>query len=257
MKSNQDYLNESKRHMPLGVLENYRYWGDKETLFLKSMKGCTITDCEGKEFVDFRLGYGPIILGYRDERVDQAVIDAIQKIGVTSGFSSVKDCETIEMIKSMCPNIQKIRFANSGTEAVMGALRCARGFTGREKVVVVEGGFHGLFDEMMWRSDIEAWDQHGEAPPDIIPFGAGLPKETKALSEFIPLNNHQALRDMFERSGNDIAAVLLEPIMGNCGSISATNEYMRELRDICTQHGALLIMDEVKTGFRVSLGGAQ
>ena len=256
-KTNAEFLKQAKQDMPLGVAENYRYWGEDETLFVESMKGCTLTDCEGREFVDFRLGYGPIILGYRDERVDQAVIDAITKHGVTSGFSSVIDHETIELIKELCPNIEKLRFANSGTEAVMGALRTARGFTGRETVIVVEGGFHGLFDEMMWRSDIEGWDKDQKSAPEVIAFGAGLPKSTQALTEFVPLNDLQALLDVFERAGDTIAAVLLEPIMGNCGSISATQQYMEQLRDICTRNGSLLIMDEVKTGFRVALGGAQ
>lgn len=256
-KTNAEFLKQAKQDMPLGVAENYRYWGEDETLFVESMKGCTLTDCEGREFVDFRLGYGPIILGYRDERVDQAVIDAITKHGVTSGFSSVMDHETIELIKELCPNIEKLRFANSGTEAVMGALRTARGFTGRETVIVVEGGFHGLFDEMMWRSDIEGWDKDQKTAPEIIAFGAGLPKSTQALTEFVPLNDLQALLDVFERAGDTIAAVLLEPIMGNCGSISATQQYMEQLREICTRNGSLLIMDEVKTGFRVALGGAQ
>ena len=255
--TNAQLLAQSKHHMPLGVAENYRYWGDDQTLFLESMKGCRLTDCEGREFVDFRLGYGPIILGYRDERVDQAVIETIQRRGVTSGFSSQLDVEVIELVKSLCPHIEKMRFANSGTEAVMGAVRTARGYTGREKVIVVEGGFHGLYDEMMWRSDVEGWEVNSGRDPEIIPFGSGLPKSTKALSEFVPLNSFEALKDVFERSGDQIAAVVLEPIMGNCGSIAATQEYMQALRDTCDRYGSLLIIDEVKTGFRVGLGGAQ
>lgn len=252
-----ELLARSKKHMPLGVAENYRYWGEDETVFLKSMKGCRLTDVDGREFVDFRLGYGPVILGYRDERVDNAVIEAIQTRGVTSGFASGLDAEVIEMIKGLCPNIEKMRFANSGTEAVMGAVRTARGFTGREKVVVVEGGFHGLYDEMMWRSDVERWEQHSGQDPEIIPYGAGLPKSTRHLSEFVPLNDFDALAQVFAAEGDRIAAVVLEPIMGNCGSIAATDEYMRALRETCDEHGALLIVDEVKTGFRVDLGGAQ
>lgn len=255
--TNAQLLAQSKQHMPLGVAENYRYWGEEQTLFLESMKGCRITDCEGREFVDFRLGYGPIILGYRDERVDQAVIQTIQNRGVTSGFSSQLDMEVIEIVKSLCPHIEKMRFANSGTEAVMGAVRTARGYTGREKVIVVEGGFHGLYDEMMWRSDVENWEPTSKLDPEIIPFGSGLPASTRGLSEFVPLNSIEALQNVFAQMGDQIAAVVLEPIMGNCGSIAATNEYMGILKDICDRHGSLLIIDEVKTGFRVGLGGAQ
>ncbi len=248
---------EAHQHMPQGVAENYRYWGEEQTVFVDNVKGCRLTDCDGKVFVDFRLGYGPIILGYRDERVDNAVIKAIQELGTISGFSTPMDVEVVKRIKSLCPNIEKMRFANSGTEAVMGALRTARGFTGRNRVVIVEGGFHGLTDEMMWKSDVEGWSGAENTPPEIVPFGAGIPSTTQDLVDFIPLNSSEDLTALFAEKGGEIAAVLLEPIMGNCGSISATQAWMQELRDVCTAHGAMLIVDEVKTGFRVAPGGAQ
>jgi glutamate-1-semialdehyde 2,1-aminomutase len=139
----------------------------------------------------------------------------------------------------------------------MGAVRTARGFTGRDRVVIVEGGFHGLYDEMMWKSDIEAWDRSSGQEPAIVPFGAGIPARTRGLVDFVPLNDAEALQALFADRGDQIAAVLLEPIMGNCGSIAATPEWLRQLRDTCTRHGAMLVMDEVKTGFRVAPGGAQ
>ena len=250
-------LQESHMHMPQGVAENYRYWGEKQTVFVDNVQGCRLIDCDGKEFVDFRLGYGPIILGYRDKRVDQAVIHAITHLGTISGFSTPMDIEVVKRIKGLCPNIDKVRFANSGTEAVMGALRTARGFTGRNRVVIVEGGFHGLTDEMMWKSDVEGWNGTLGSTPEIIPFGAGIPHSTRNLVDFIPLNDSEALVELFKEKGEHIAAVLLEPIMGNCGSISATPIWLQELRDTCTQYGSLLVIDEVKTGFRVSTGGAQ
>jgi glutamate-1-semialdehyde 2,1-aminomutase len=248
---------EAHLHMPQGVAENYRYWGEEQTIFVDNVQGCRLTDCDGKEYVDFRLGYGPIILGYRDSRVDTAVIKAITELGTISGFSTPMDVEVVKRVKALCPNIDKMRFANSGTEAVMGALRTARGFTGRKRVVIVEGGFHGLTDEMMWKSDVEGWDASSGTTPDIIPFGTGIPASTRDLVDFIPLNDSEALTQLFATKGDQIAAVLLEPIMGNCGSIAATPAWMRELRDSCTQHGTMLIIDEVKTGFRVARGGAQ
>ena len=171
-------LAEATRHMPLGVLDSYRYWGD-ESIFVASLKGGGFTSTDGRTFVDYRLGYGPIILGYRDPRVDAAVIDAIQTIGTVCGFSTPMDAEVVRRIKKMCPNIEKMRFANSGTEAVMGAVRVARGYTKRDRILVVEGGFHGLYDEMMWRSD-----ENG-----VVPFGGGLPTSTRAHMEFIELND--------------------------------------------------------------------
>lgn len=250
-------LERAHQNMPMGVADSYRYWGEENTVFLSSMKGCTITDCDNQVFTDFRLAYGPIILGYRDERIDSAVVDAITNIGSISGFSTGLDSDVVELIKSLCPNIEKMRFANSGTEAVIGAVRTARGFTGRNKIVVVEGGFHGLHDEVMWKSDVDNWDVANEKDPAIIPFGAGIPDSTKDHQVSVPLNNFDALDAVFKAFGDDIAAILIEPIMGNCGSIASTQEYMQKLRDICDANGSLLILDEVKTGFRVAKGGAQ
>jgi glutamate-1-semialdehyde 2,1-aminomutase len=248
---------EAHHHMPQGVAENYRYWGDDRTVFVESSKGCWLTDCDGKRYVDFRLGYGPIILGYRDERVDQAVIDQITQRGTLSGFATKLDTEVVKQIKAMCPNVEKMRFANSGTEAVMGAVRTARGYTKRDRVVIVEGGFHGLYDEMMWKSDIEQWDPKGSIPPTVIPFGGGIPATARNLVDLIVLNDTEMLEALFAKRGEQIACVVLEPIIGNAGSISATQAWLQRLRDLCTQYGTMLIIDEVKTGFRVAKGGAQ
>lgn len=244
-------------HMPLGVADSYRYWGEKNTVFVKSMKGGTITDEDDQVYVDFRLAYGPIILGYRDDRVDSEVIRTISETGTISGFSTALDSEVIGLIKKMCPNIESMRFANSGTEAVIGAVRTARGFTGRNKIVVIEGGFHGLYDEMMWKPDVEHWDAQSSKPPAIKPFGSGIPDNTRKHLETVVLNDFDSIDEVFARAGDDIAAVVIEPILGNCGSISSTQAYMQKLRDICDAHGSLLIMDEVKTGFRVAKGGVQ
>jgi glutamate-1-semialdehyde 2,1-aminomutase len=250
-------LQQSHTNMPMGVADSYRYWGEDNTVFVKTTEGCTITDVDDQVFVDFRLAYGPIILGYRDTRVDQEVIRAIAERGTISGFSTDLDSEVIELIKQMCPSIEKMRFANSGTEAVIGAVRTARGFTGRNKIVVVEGGFHGLYDEMMWKSDVDSWDNELGKDPEIASFGIGIPEASREHLETVPLNSFAAIDEVFARVGDDIAAIVIEPIMGNCGSIASTQEYMQKLRDLCSANGTLLIMDEVKTGFRVAKGGAQ
>lgn len=250
-------LKRAHENMPLGVADSYRYWGEENTVFLSSMKGCTITDCDEQTFIDFRLAYGPIILGYRDERVDNEVINAITNVGTISGFSTGLDSDVVELVKAMCPNIDKMRFANSGTEAVIGAVRTARGYTKRNKIVVVEGGFHGLHDEVMWKSDVDNWDVKAQQSPEIIPFGGGIPQSTREHQVSVPLNDFDAIDAVFKEHGGDIAAILIEPIMGNCGSIASTQEYMQKLRDMCDNNGSLLIMDEVKTGFRVAKGGVQ
>ena len=247
----------SRKLMPQGVAENYRDWGADKTVFVQTAQGCQLTDCDGKAYVDFRLGYGPIILGYQDPRVDAAVIRQIQSGGTLTGFSTPMDIEVVNQIKAMCPQIEKMRFANSGTEAVMGAVRTARGYTGRDRVAIVEGGFHGLYDEMMWKTDLDAWDPHSPNAPEVVPFGAGIPDRTRQLVDFIRLNDAQGLKELFARQGEQMACVLLEPIIGNAGSIAATPEWLQLLRDVCNQYGTMLIIDEVKTGFRVSQGGAQ
>ncbi len=250
-------LQEAHRHMPQGVAENYRYWGEEHTVFIDHAEGCRLTDCDGKSFVDFRLGYGPIILGYRDARVDRAVIEQITQRGTLSGFSTALEIVVARQMKALCPNLDKVRFANSGTEAVMGAIRTARGYTGRDRVAIVEGCFHGLNDEMMWKSDVEQWRPGDPGAPAVIPFGAGIPARARELVDFIQLNHFEALEELFRNQHNTLAAVLLEPIIGNAGSIAATPAWLQRLRDLCTQHGTLLILDEVKTGFRVAKGGAQ
>ena len=253
----QQLMKEAHLHMPQGVAENYRYWGDDRTLFVQHAKGCRLTDSDGKIYVDFRLGYGPIILGYQDDRVDDAVIRQIKQSGTLTGFATALDTEVVKQIKAMCPHIDKMRFANSGTEAVMGAVRTARGFTGRERIVLVEGSFHGLYDELMWKSDIENWQTTDKHAPPVIPFGAGIPAKTRDLVDIIGLNDFDALEHVFKHRSDQLACVLLEPIIGNAGSIAATPAWLQRLRDLCDHNGTLLLIDEVKSGFRVAKGGAQ
>ncbi len=257
MTNQSRLLAQAHLHMPQGVAENYRYWGEKDTVFIASAKGCTLTDVDGKTYVDFRLGYGPIILGYRDERVDNAVIEQITQRGTLSGFSTELDTTVVQQIKALCPNIDKMRFANSGTEAVMGAVRTARGYTQRDRVAIVEGSFHGLYDEMMWKSDIEHWQPGSAEAPKVIPFGSGIPARSRDLLSIISHNDFEALENLFAMQGATLACVVIEPIIGNAGSVAATQEWLQRLRDLCTQHGTVLIIDEVKSGFRVAKGGAQ
>ena len=257
MNQQKRLLAEAHLHMPQGVAENYRYWGEDRTVFVAHAQGCTLTDEDGRDFVDFRLGYGPIILGYRDARVDKAVIEQITQRGTLTGFATELDTLVVKQIKALCPQIDRMRFANSGTEAVMGAVRTARGFTKRDRIAIVEGSFHGLYDEMMWKSDIEQWDPRGSTPPQVIPFGVGVPARSKELLSIISHNDFDALENLFKTQGEQLACVVLEPIIGNAGSVSASQAWLQRLRDLCTQHGTLLIIDEVKSGFRVAKGGAQ
>ncbi|MEM1009131.1 MAG: aminotransferase class III-fold pyridoxal phosphate-dependent enzyme, partial [Myxococcota bacterium] len=189
--------------------------------------------------------------------VDHAVIKQISSGGTLTGFSTALDTQVVKQIKALCTQIDKVRFANSGTEAVIGAIRTARGFTQRDRIAYVEGAFHGLYDEVMWKADVEHWEPSRTRDPSIVPFGAGIPYASRDLVDHIQLNDHEQLELLFRDKGEQLACVILEPIIGNCGSIAATQDWLSALRERCTEHSTLLMMDEVKTGFRVAKGGAQ
>ena len=162
----------------------------------------------------------------------------------------------LAIISRMVPAAELVRFSNSGTEAVMAALRIARAATGKDGHVVIEGGYHGVFNEVMWYAEIEGWDP-AEGNPQILPYGDGVPAVTRELFHTAPLNDADALEDLLRRRGDNICALLIEPIMGNCCGISATKQYMQDVRVLCDRFNVALIIDEVKTGFRVARGGAQ
>jgi glutamate-1-semialdehyde 2,1-aminomutase len=156
----------------------------------------------------------------------------------------------------MVPAAELVRFSNSGTEAVMTALRLARAVTRKDSYVVVEGGYHGVFDAALWYTPIEDW-RPGTGDPHLVPYSAGVPGILRGLLHAVPMNDANRLESVFKAYGDEIAAFLIEPIMGNCCSISATKEYLRDARALCDRYGILMIIDEVKTGFRVARGGVQ
>ena len=253
-RSNAHFKKASSR-LPLGVASNFRYWGDDKTIYIDHGKGARIWDIDDNEYIDYRLGYGPTILGYADARVDAAAKEGMN-VGGVFALATEKEYEVADRISNMVPAAELLRFSNSGTEAVMAALRIARGYTGKDCHVVMEGGYHGLFTELMWEADVEDW-KPGDAEPDIIPFGDGIPQATKQLFHSVPMNDANALEDLLKKKHDQIAAFLIEPIMGNCCGIKADAQYMKDVRAICDRYDVLLIIDEVKTGFRVAKGGVQ
>jgi glutamate-1-semialdehyde 2,1-aminomutase len=150
-----------------------------------------------------------------------------------------------------------VRFSNSGTEAVMAALRLAKAFNGKDSHIIVEGGYHGIFDSVLWYADIEKWDESLGGEPGVEPDSHGVPKMLKKLTHFTPLNDANHLERLLKQHHNEIGAFLVEPIMGNCCSIQATREYMQDARMLCEKYDVIMIVDEVKTGFRVARGGVQ
>ena len=241
--------------LPLGVSSNFRYWGDDKTIYIKYGKGARICDFDDNEYIDYRLAYGPIILGYADDRVDAAARDGMN-VGGVFALSTELEYEVACRVSKMVPAAELVRFSNSGTEAVMAALRIARAFTGKDGHIVLEGGYHGVFSEVMWYSEVEDWDPR-DGDPDVLPYGEGVPRVTRRLFHTAPLNDANAIEDLLKKHHEAIGAFLVEAIMGNCCGITARREYMRHVRELCDKYNVLLVIDEVKTGFRVARGGAQ
>ncbi len=253
--SNAQFQRAVKR-LPLGVSSTFRYWGDERTIYVHHGKGGRVWDIDGNAYVDYRLAYGPAILGYADDRVDAAARRGMA-VGGVFALSTEKELVVADRIAKMVPAAELVRFSNSGTEAVMAALRLARAYTGRESYLLVEGGYHGLFDAAMWLANLKDWDHTSNSDPEMIPYGKGVPNTVKQLAHLVPMNDFQRLEDMFKRHGDQLAAMLIEPIQGNCCAIMAQVEYVQLARRLCDQYGVLLIIDEVKSGFRVGRGGIQ
>jgi glutamate-1-semialdehyde 2,1-aminomutase len=252
-KSNAHFKKALTR-LPLGVASNFRYWGDERTIYVKHGRGARITDIDGNSYVDYRLGYGPAILGYADPRVDAAAREGME-VGGVFALSTEREYLVAERISKMVKSAELVRYSNSGTEAVMAGLRLARAYTGRDDYIILEGGYHGLFDAAMWFTPMDQWKQVGE--PEIKPYSEGVPLSTRSFAHFVQANDANQLEETFKRHGSRIACMLIEPIMGNCLGISAEPEYLRAARELCTKYGVVLFIDEVKTGFRVARGGVQ
>ena len=254
-KSNAQYTKALGR-LPLGVASTFRYWGDDRTIYVHHGKGGRTWDIDGNGYVDYRLGYGPAILGYADDRVDAAARNGME-VGGVFALSTEREYVVADRVAKMVPGVDLVRFSNSGTEAVMAALRLARAYTGRESYLLVEGGYHGLFDAAMWQANVEDWKSGSNKDPEVIPYGKGIPPTVKKLAHLVPMNDFQRLEDTFRKHGHELAAMLIEPIQGNCCGILAQAEYVRLARKLCDEYGALLIIDEVKSGFRVGKAGIQ
>jgi glutamate-1-semialdehyde 2,1-aminomutase len=252
-RSHEHYRRALKR-LPLGVASNFRFWGEDRTIYVKEGRGARVTDLDDNVYVDYRMGYGPAILGYADPRVDAAA-RAGMEVGGVFALSTEREYRVAERIAQMVPAAELVRFSNSGTEAVMAALRLARAYTRKDNYVILEGSYHGLFDAAMWYTPMEKWSQVGD--PVVVPYSEGVPLATRAFAHFVQANDANQLEDVLKRHGHSIACLLIEPIMGNCLGIAAEPAYVRAARELCDRYGVVMIIDEVKTGFRVARGGVQ
>lgn len=242
--------------LPLGVNSNFRYWGDGITPYLKNAKGAYVWDVDDNRYIDYRLAFGPIILGHAYDEVDSLVHTEIDK-GTLCAMTSEIEVEVAEKIISMCPAVDMVRFACSGTEATMHALRTARAFTGRDKIIKFEGMYHGFQDYTLFSTYAPA-DVYGYKNSAIpIPSSSGIPKVLHELILTLPFNNFEVLEHILIQFGYQIAAIITEPCMGNCGAIEPMPGFLEYIRQKCNEFGIVFILDEVKTGFRLGRGGAQ
>jgi len=212
---------------------------------------------DGNRYIDYRLGFGPVILGHGYPEVVERVTDAIKE-GTIFASTHPWEVKVAERIIRMCPGVDWVRFANSGTEATMHALRIARGYTGREKVIKFEGQYHGMYDYMLFSTASATAGALGSRR-DPIPLqqSSGIPRSIRDLVITVPFNDSGLLEETVERSWPEVAAIIVEPILGNVASIEPRPGFLEKTRELCDQYGIVLIFDEVKTGFRIAPGGAQ
>lgn len=242
---------EAKRWMPGGVSSPVRAFkavGD-HPIFVDRATGPYLYGADGTRYVDYVGSWGPMILGHAHPQVVEAVQQAAAR-GSSFGAPTAQETELAQMVNTFFPSIEKVRFVSSGTEATMGALRVARGFTGRDLIVKFDGHYHGGADYLLVAAG-------SGAATFGVPTSAGVPEAIAATTIVLPFNDLGAVQTLFEQRGDQIAAVIVEPVAGNMGCVPPCDGYLEGLREVTQQHGALLVFDEVMTGFRVAAGGAQ
>lgn len=249
--ANQALFEKSQQLIPGGVnspVRAFRSVGGTPIFFKKGL-GSKLWDVDGKEYVDYINSWGPMIVGHAHPDVISAV-QAVAANSLSFGAPTGLELEMASLINKLVPSMEQVRLVSSGTEATMSAIRVARGFTGRNKLVKFEGCYHGHSDALLVK-----------AGSGLLTFGepssAGVPAEVAAHTLTLEYNNTQQLKELFAKAGDEIACVIIEPVVGNMNLVVPHMEFLQTLRELCTQHGTVLIFDEVMTGFRVHLGGAQ
>lgn len=242
---------EAKQHMPGGVNSPVRAFRSvgMDPIFMDHGKGSKITDIDGNTYIDYVLSWGPLILGHADDRVVEGLKKITEK-GTSFGAPTVMENKMAALVKERIPSMDIVRMVNSGTEATMSALRLARGFTGRDKILKFVGSYHGHGDSLLIKA--------GSGVATLgLPDSPGVPETIARNTITVPYNDLESVQYAFEQYGDDIAAVIAEPVCGNMGVVPPQPGFLEGLRDITKQNGALLIFDEVMTGFRVGYHSAQ
>ncbi len=249
--NSQAHFERARRSIPGGVNSPARAFGGVggTPLIMDHADGAYLFDIDGNRLVDFIGSWGPHILGHRHPAVIAAIQAALLK-GTSFGAPCELETELAELVIASVPSIEKVRMVNSGTEATMSAIRLARGFTKRDKIIKFAGCYHGHVDSLLV--------QAGSAALTLgVPSSPGVPKGCTSDTLVLDFNNVTQLADTFAQQGREIAAIILEPVVGNMGTVAPEPGFLQACRDLCTQHGTVLIFDEVMTGFRVAFGGAQ
>lgn len=251
MNKSKTLFEQAQKSIPGGVNSPVRAFGsvDLDPLFIKSGRGGTITDADGRTYMDFVGSWGPLIAGHAHPRVTEA-ITRTAALGSSFGAPTELEITLAEKIIELVPALEMVRMVNSGTEATMSAIRLARGVTGRDKIIKFEGCYHGHGDSFLIKAGSGALTL-GE------PNSPGVPAALAAETLIANYNDLASVEQVFEAHPGQVAALIVEPVAGNMGVIPPANGFLEGLRQLCTKHGALLIFDEVMTGFRVHPGGAQ
>ncbi len=240
-----------------GVSSNFRFLGEKETPVIVKGKGAHVWDADDNEFIDYRLGWGPIILGHADDRVNQAVAEHLEN-GTTFAATSELEVIVAEKLVKMIPGMEKLRFTNTGTEATMHALRTARGYTNKEKFIKFEGQYHGAHDYVLYSTASSPISAMGaRTSPVPVQVGSGIPNKIRDYVYCLPFNDFEAVEQCVKDHHGELSAILVEPCLGNIAGIEPKDGFLDHLRSLCSDHNIVLIFDEVKTGFRLSNGGAR
>ena len=250
-RSEQDFAR-ARKLLPGGVNSPVRAFKSVggTPRFIARARGCRIEDVDGNEYIDYVGSWGPMILGHAHPDV-VAGVQETAAAGMSFGAPCELEIELAELVVDMVPSIEVVRFVNSGTEATMSALRLARGFTGRDKIIKFDGGYHGHADGLLVKAG-------SGAATFGVPDSGGVPADYAKLTLTAPFNDLATVEALFERNAGEIAAVIVEPVPGNTGVLDLhSTGFLQGLRELCDAHGALLIFDEVMCGFRVAAGGAQ
>ena len=242
---------EAQKYIPGGVNSPVRAFKSVggDPLFIERGDGAYIWDVDGNRYIDYVGSWGPLILGHRHPAVTEALQKQLEK-GTSYGAPTEQETQLARLVVEAVPSIETVRMVNSGTEATMSALRLARGYTNKNKIIKFEGCYHGHADFLLIKAGSGALTLG-------VPTSPGVPADIAANTITAPFNDIDTLKQIFEKQGADIAAVILEPVAGNMGVVPPRSGYLEELRDLTRQYGSLLIFDEVMTGFRVAYGGVQ